>query len=42
MARSEIKIFDVLITCDKKIQADDEDKTKVKGYSELKLINKTA
>ena len=36
MARSGIKGFDVLLTGDKKIPSDDSEKTKVKGFSELK------
>ena len=39
MARAQIKVYDVLITGDKKIPADYAEK---KGVSALKLYNKTA
>ena len=42
MARYLIKVYDVLLTSDKKILSDDATKIKVKVVSKLKLTNKTA
>ena len=41
MEKSGIKGYYFLITGDKEIPADDADKTKLEGFSELKLLNKT-
>ena len=42
MARDGITEYNVLPTDDNKIPADDADKTKLNGVSQLKLLNKTA
>ena len=42
MERVGIKIYDVLLTCDKKIPAYDAEKTKEKVVSALKLLKKIA
>ena len=41
MARSVLKGNDVLVTCDKKVLADDAYETKVKIVYEFKLLNNT-
>ena len=42
MARYEIRVYDVLLTVDKKIPSDNSYKVKLEGVSELKLLNKKA
>ena len=42
MAINGIKLYDVLLTGDKKIPADDADETKYKGFTELNFLDKTS
>ena len=42
MVGSEIKVYYVLLTVDKKIPADDADETKYKGFTELNFLDKTS
>ena len=42
ITRHGIKGYDTLLTGDKKIPGDDTNKTKHRGFSELKFLNKTS